>query len=150
MSLIVKGNPFPQSEEAIHATMVYRNEDIFYVSEIPEINQIIFSAKNVACAEVLLSKLNYLCESLRYSLHQKFKISYEDVLRQPEVMLFASEFCISGRAAKISVLNNNSHDYASLIIIPTGSEGAKHLIEKYKIAINELEAAFQFDKTNFS
>lgn len=144
MSIVVKGNPFPQSQEAVHAQLQRYNDDSFYVSDIPEANSIIFSAKDRNCARELMARLHQVVKSLEYEVNKESSYSSYDHMAFESQGLYALEFVVRARSASVHVKEfTDASDV--LVIIPNSPQGAKDLIAQFERAISEIKTVFKFD-----
>jgi hypothetical protein len=145
MSIIVKGNPYPQSQEAIHASFCYSGiNDLFYISEIPEANQIIFSARDRHCAKAMIVKFYQLIRTMEYQLYKDKPLAFEEINKLVAEGIYCCQILVRARSASSDVkpFTDNSE---VLVFIPNSPEGAKDLIKQFEHAIDEIKAVFKFD-----
>ncbi len=145
MSIIVKGNPYPQSQEAIHGSFCYSGvNDIFYISEIPEVNQIIFSARDKHCAKNLIAKLYNLIKTMEYSLYRDNPLRFEELSNLVADGIYCCQIIVRARSASVDVKPFTDGSDV-LVFIPNSPQGAKDLIAQFEHAINQIKTVFKFD-----
>ena len=144
MSIIVKGNPFPQSEEAIHAQLQRYNDDSFYISEVYGTDSVVFSAKNKNCARELMARLHQITRAVEHEINKEQSYSSYDHIAFESQGLYALEFVVRARSASVHVKEfTDASDV--LVIIPNSPQGAKDLIDQFERAISEIKTVFKFD-----